>query len=142
VYSPGAGHILITNMSESAAKFKLFFLQPLHHPARVGTLKTAGAEDKPLLGSKLSADSGAKTRLGPAPANKPRLIGIEAINPRAGDRVPRRKSTPLSIDSFRASAHSEISFFRRKHVSALNCCMSLFRYSGSQSLFSLAGLVD
>jgi hypothetical protein len=30
----------------------------------VGTLQAAGAEDKPLLGSKLSADSGAKTRLG------------------------------------------------------------------------------
>jgi hypothetical protein len=28
------------------------------------TLRAAGAEDKPLLGSKLSADSGAKTRLG------------------------------------------------------------------------------
>jgi hypothetical protein len=30
----------------------------------VDTLQTAGAEDKPLLGSKLSADSGAKARLG------------------------------------------------------------------------------
>jgi len=29
------------------------------------TLQATGAEDKPLLGSKLSADSGAKTRLGP-----------------------------------------------------------------------------
>jgi len=28
------------------------------------TLQATGAEDKPLLGSKLSADSGAKTRLG------------------------------------------------------------------------------
>jgi hypothetical protein len=28
------------------------------------TLRAAGAEDKPLLGSKLSADSGAKTKLG------------------------------------------------------------------------------
>ena len=60
-------------MSESAAKFKLFFLPPLHQLARVDTLQAAGAalqaagaEDKPLLGSKLSADSGAKTRLGPA----------------------------------------------------------------------------
>ena len=50
-------------MSESAAKFKLFFLPPLHQLARVDTLQTAGVEDKPL-GSKLSADSGAKTRLG------------------------------------------------------------------------------
>jgi len=30
----------------------------------VDTLQAAGAEDKPLLGSKLSADSGAKTKLG------------------------------------------------------------------------------
>jgi hypothetical protein len=30
----------------------------------VDTLQAAGAEDKPLLGSKLSADSGAKARLG------------------------------------------------------------------------------
>jgi len=30
----------------------------------VDTLPAAGAEDKPLLGSKRSADSGAKTRLG------------------------------------------------------------------------------
>jgi hypothetical protein len=51
-------------MSESAAKFKLFFLSPLHPLALVDTLQAAGAEDKPLLGSKLSADSGAKTRLG------------------------------------------------------------------------------
>jgi hypothetical protein len=28
------------------------------------TLQAAGAEDKPMLGSKLSADSGAKTKLG------------------------------------------------------------------------------
>ena len=55
----------LSNMSESAAKFKLFLLPPLHQLARVDTLQTAGAEDKPLLGSKLSADSGANTRLGP-----------------------------------------------------------------------------
>jgi hypothetical protein len=41
-----------------------FFFSPLHQLARVDTLQTAGVEDKPLLGSKLSADSGAKTRLG------------------------------------------------------------------------------
>jgi len=34
-------------MSESAAKFKLFFLPPLHQLARVDTLQAAGAEDKP-----------------------------------------------------------------------------------------------
>jgi hypothetical protein len=39
-----------------------------------------GAEDKPLLGSKLSADSGAKTRLGPAetlsPSNEINQLGL------------------------------------------------------------------
>jgi hypothetical protein len=41
-----------------------FVIPSLHTSARVDTLQAAGAEDKPLLGSKLSADSGAKTRLG------------------------------------------------------------------------------
>jgi hypothetical protein len=51
-------------MSESAAIVKLFFVPLLHKTAVGDTLQAAGAEDKPLLGSKLSADSGAKTRLG------------------------------------------------------------------------------
>ena len=41
-----------------------FFVPPLLKTIAVDTLQAAGAEDKPLLGSKLSADSGAKTRLG------------------------------------------------------------------------------
>ena len=52
-------------MSESAAIFKLFFVPWLLKTIAVDTLRAAGAEGKPLLGSKLSADSGAKTRLGP-----------------------------------------------------------------------------
>jgi len=52
------------SLSESAAKIKLFFVPLLLHSASADTLQAAGAEDKPLLGSKLSADSGAKTRLG------------------------------------------------------------------------------
>jgi hypothetical protein len=51
-------------MSESAATIKLFFVPPSHRLAVVDTLQTPGAKNKPLLGSKLSADSGAKTRLG------------------------------------------------------------------------------
>jgi hypothetical protein len=51
-------------MSESAVIFKLFFGPPLPNIAITDTLQAAGAEDEPLLGSKLSADSGAKTRLG------------------------------------------------------------------------------
>ena len=53
-------------MSESAAIIKMFFDAWLLKSISVDTLQAAGAEDKPLLGSKLSADSGAKTRLGPA----------------------------------------------------------------------------
>jgi len=45
-------------MSESAATFKLFFVPPLPTIAVADTLQAAGAEDKPLLGGKLSADSG------------------------------------------------------------------------------------
>jgi hypothetical protein len=51
-------------MSESAAKIKLFFVPLLLHSAKADTLQATGAEDKPLRGRKLSADSGAKTRLG------------------------------------------------------------------------------
>jgi len=51
-------------MSESAAIVKLFFRSRLLKTIAADTLQATGAEDKPLLGSKLSADSGAKTRLG------------------------------------------------------------------------------
>ena len=48
-------------MSESAAIIKLFFASMLRKTTVADTLQATGAEDKPLLGSKLSADSGAKT---------------------------------------------------------------------------------
>ena len=51
-------------MSESAASIKPFFIPLLYKIPVADTLLAAGAEDKPLLGSKLSADSGAKTKLG------------------------------------------------------------------------------
>jgi hypothetical protein len=54
----------IRNMSESAANVKLFFILRLHKISFTNTLQATGAEGKSLLGSKLSADSGAKTRLG------------------------------------------------------------------------------
>ena len=41
-----------------------FFVPLLPTVVVADTLQAAGAEDKPVLGSKLSADSGAKTRLG------------------------------------------------------------------------------
>ena len=73
----------MSRMSESATKFKLFFLPPLHQLARVDTLQTAGAEDKPLLGSKLSADSGAKTRAGAgvelSPSGKLDALGLASV---------------------------------------------------------------
>ena len=93
-------------MSESAAKFKLFFLPPLHQLARVDTLQAAGAEDKPLLGSKLSADSGAKTRLGFSaklgPSNKVHSLGLASCDKSqgAGDGVPRRTFLPLLATYF------------------------------------------
>ena len=70
IFSIGYAHVparllfLLSHMSESAANVKLFFVPPLHTPAGTNTLQATGAEDKPTLGSKLSADSGAKTRLG------------------------------------------------------------------------------
>ena len=54
----------IMGMSESATIIKLFFRSIIPKITVGDTLQAAGAEDKPLLGSKLSADSGAKTRLG------------------------------------------------------------------------------
>ena len=42
------------------------FAAAVHGNLFVNTLQTDGAEDRALLGSNLSADSGAKTRLGPA----------------------------------------------------------------------------
>ena len=51
-------------MSESAAIINPFFVSPLHETTSTDTLQAAGAKDKALLGSNLSVDSGAKTRLG------------------------------------------------------------------------------
>ena len=85
----------VNSLSESAAKIKLFFVPLLLHSASADTLQAAGAEDKPLLGSKLSADSGAKTRLGRSSELSPRQIyfagiGIDAINPRGlGTESPK-----------------------------------------------------
>jgi hypothetical protein len=54
----------LRRVSESAAFVKLFFGQALHKIAVMGTLQPDGAEDRALPGGNLSADSGAKTRLG------------------------------------------------------------------------------
>jgi hypothetical protein len=51
-------------MSESAAIINPFFIPPLHETASTDTLQAAGAKDRALLGSNLSVDSGAKTKLG------------------------------------------------------------------------------
>ena len=86
-------------MSESAAIIKMFFDAWLRKSTSVDTLRAAGAEDKPLLGSKLSADSGAKTRLGPGvelspSANLFHWDGINAINPRGlGTESPDKRSS-------------------------------------------------
>jgi hypothetical protein len=72
---------LMSPMSESAANVKLFVSS--HRCVKLpfaNTLQATGAEDKPLLGSKLSADSGAKTRLEfgekSAPAGKLDSLGL------------------------------------------------------------------
>ena len=90
-------------MSESATKIKrffrstCFFVPLLLHTAIADTLQATGAEDRPLLGSKLSADSGAKTRLGFGQPLNPGgeldslgLASTRKIPGGLGDRVPRR----------------------------------------------------
>jgi len=55
---------MISSMSESAAIINLFFIPRLRQTTSTDTLQAAGAKDRALLGSNLSVDSGAKTRLG------------------------------------------------------------------------------
>jgi hypothetical protein len=65
-----------------------FFLLSLRKTTITDTLRATGAEDKPLGGSKLSADSGARPGWGSVnpgpqqPANCMNWDGIKAINPR------------------------------------------------------------
>ena len=93
-------------MSQSAANVKLFF--PFHsclESIQADTLLPDGAEDKALLGSNLSADSGAKTRLGFRASWTPAVRfekhnwdwHQQRQNPRGmGDRVPiLTRSPPL-----------------------------------------------
>ena len=51
-------------MCESAAVIKLFFIPALRKIPLTDTLQTTGGEDKALPGGNLSADFGAKTKLG------------------------------------------------------------------------------
>ena len=83
-------------MSEIAANVKLFSFRHCEKPARPDTRRTAGAEDKPLLGSKLSADSGARpgwgSRFEPPAIAIRNWDGIKAINPRGlGTESPELK---------------------------------------------------
>ncbi len=133
-------------MSESAAIFKLFLVSWLRKTAPANTLQATGAEDKALLGSNLSADSGAKTRLGFGA--KPSLsrevdstgIGISAKNPRGVGTESPTKTPPLLRTHFVGSIHSQLPLFRRTHVSALNICTSLFRRSGVAIIIQPRGL--
>jgi hypothetical protein len=73
----------------------------LHRLALVDTLQTPGAEDKPLLGSTLSADSGAKTRLGFRVELGPSIEFIywdwrqRDKSQGSGDSVPRETFSPF-----------------------------------------------
>jgi hypothetical protein len=55
----------MSGMSESAAIIKSFFIPSCTKLLAPHTLQADGAEDKALPGGNLSADSVAKTRLGP-----------------------------------------------------------------------------
>jgi hypothetical protein len=76
----------------------------LLHTAIADTLQATGAEDKPLRGRKLSADSGAKTRLGFGETLSPSGeldspgIGIKAINPRGLGECVREDLMDLLIE--------------------------------------------
>jgi hypothetical protein len=82
----------------------------------------------------LSADSGAKTRLGLGETLSPSGelystgIGIKAINPRGLGTESPDKLPPMQVIRFVRSAHFQIPIFRRTHVSAFNFCKSLFRW--------------
>jgi hypothetical protein len=122
-------------MSESAATFKLFFRSTVAYYCCCGYTTSGRSEDRALLGSNPSADSGAKTKLGPVRTGP----GNEIINwdwhqsdksQEPGDGVPREKSSFYKCFDSSIPLSASLPFFRRKHVSALNFCMSLFRWSG------------
>jgi hypothetical protein len=64
-----------------------FFVPLLLHTAIADTLQATGAEDKPLRGRKLSADSGAKTRLGFGEPLSP-SGGIESLGLASTRKIP------------------------------------------------------
>ncbi len=115
----------MSRMSESAAIIKLFFRSIVAQNYRCGYTSNGG--------SKLSAVSGAKTRLGFRAQLSPSIEFIRwdwhqrDKSQGSGDSVPRETSSPLLSNRSVCSAHSQIPLFRRTHVFALNFCMSLFR---------------
>ena len=87
-----------------------FSLQPLRNALLASTLLPDGAEDRALPGGNLSADSGAKTRPGFGVQLNPGYTVITGIGMNSdksqgsGDRVPRKRLSFLSADSFVRSA--------------------------------------
>jgi hypothetical protein len=120
-------------MSESAAIIKSFFVPSCATLLAAHTLQADGAEDKALLGSNLSADSGAKTRLGVGFELSPSRKTInwdwhqQRKIPGVWGQSPQANVAPFLSTRFVRAAHSQIPHFRRIHVSALNFCKSLFR---------------
>jgi hypothetical protein len=99
-------------MSESATIIKPFFSILCAKPLGADTLQATEAEDKPLLGSKLSADFGAKTRLGfgetLSPSGQNHWDWHQSVKSQGpGDRVPREDSL------LRYQLISPIPLFRR-----------------------------
>jgi len=107
---------LVASCLKALRTSSVFFVPPLRKITHPDTLPANGAEDKALLGSNLSADSGAKTRLGRQrswPSKKSATgIGINSVKSQgSGDRVPRTEP-PSKVDSlrpFRSSLTSALS---------------------------------
>ena len=89
---------MISRMSESATLCQVFFLCPLQRADVPHTLLLAGAEDRALPGGNLSADSGAKTRLGPAsPAPQQKVIQLGLALKRQNPRGLGTESLEVSL---------------------------------------------
>jgi hypothetical protein len=99
-----------------------------------------------MLGSNLSAHFRGQDQAGagepsPSKTSSATGIGINAKNPRGLGTEPPEKTAPSYglVSSFPLIS---IPFFRRRHVSAFNFCMSLFRLSGVAIIIQPLGLVN
>ena len=136
----------MSSMSENAAKIKPFFSPPLHETDVADTLRTTGAEDRALQGCNLSADSGAKTRLGLGETLSP--SGETLFNwdwqecdksQRSGDGVPRNLPPVLVIRFVRSAHFHRFCSFVRSMSPPSTSARAYSAARVSQSLVSLDG---